>query len=275
MKSILLSIGLIALFDIMTFLLTFLFYLLLLFRGFSGRLADQEAGKKYSKELARREELHLSHKLHIKYFAYDFCNMAYHFAFLIYSFDPDSFPLSGIVVFTGHQGSGKTLSLTEYALRIIDKYPKVNVYSNYHLNNVHYSTLTSFDALLSDTSGKFGVLALTDELQNLYNNKTSKEADYGLMECICQNRKSHRLILTTTQQFYFLDKAIRSQVVEVRRCISFKILNVVIRSTPVLDKDMNIDKVKFKGLYFYVPSRCLYESYDTYQLIHAKRKQKK
>lgn len=219
--------------------------------------------------------MHLSHKLRPKYFAYDFCNMAFQLAFLIFIHDKDEFPLCGIIVYTGRQGAGKTLSITEQALRIIKEYPKLNVYSNYNIDprdnrSIYY--LNSFDDLLNDNNGRYGCLALTDELQNLYNNKTSKEADYGLMECICQNRKSHRLILTSTQQFYFLDKAIRSQVVEVRKIISFKILNLVIRCKPELDKDMTIVKTRPVGFYFYVPSKALFDSYDTFQKIEAKRK---
>lgn len=121
--------------------------------------------------------------------------------------------------------------------------------------------------------GEKGVLVLMDETQNWFSSNQSKNFPPEMLELITQNRKNRRIILGTAQNFYLLSKAIRSQTTEVRRCATYLgALTIVKRVVPVLDSDGNVKKWKFRGMYFFVHSEKLRESYDTYYVIKSLRK---
>lgn len=85
---------------------------------------------------------------------------------------------------------------------------------------------------------------------------------------ITQNRKNRRIILGTSQNFYLLAKAIRSQATEVRRCTTILgCLTIVRRAEPILDSEGNVAEWKNRGMYFFVHNKKLRESYDTYKVI--------
>ena len=85
---------------------------------------------------------------------------------------------------------------------------------------------------------------------------------------ITQNRKNRRIILGTSQNFYLLAKAIRSQSTEVRRCTTLLgCLTIVRRAEPILDSEGNVAEWKKRGMYFFVHNKKLREAYDTYKVI--------
>lgn len=92
-----------------------------------------------------------------------------------------------------------------------------------------------------------------------------------LLKCcgvITQNRKNRRIILGTSQNFYLLAKAIRSQATEVRRCTTLLgCLTIVRRAEPILDSEGNVAEWKKRGMYFFVHNKKLREAYDTYKVI--------
>ena len=95
--------------------------------------------------------------------------------------------------------------------------------------------------------------------------KTFLQRCYGV---ITQNRKNRRIILGTSQNFYLLAKAIRSQATEVRRCTTLLgCLTIVRRAEPILDSEGNVAEWKNKGMYFFVHNQKLREAYDTYKVI--------
>lgn len=80
--------------------------------------------------------------------------------------------------------------------------------------------------LMSYKNGIQGVIVSIDELQNWFSSNDSKNFPPEMLEVITQNRKNRRIILGTSQNFYLLAKAIRSQATEVRRCSTlFRLFN--------------------------------------------------
>ena len=79
-------------------------------------------------------------------------------------FDPD-----GVIVFTGSQGSGKTLSAVRYIDNLCKLYPKAILVSNcaLHLPNYHgdllpYSGIPDLSRL---DNGIYGIICFIDEIQ--------------------------------------------------------------------------------------------------------------
>ena len=65
-----------------------------------------------------------------------------------------------------------------------------------------------------------------------------------------------------------LAKAIRTQTTEVRRCSTLLgCLTIVRRFEPILDSEGNVVEWKRRGMYFFVHSKELRESYDTWKVI--------
>ena len=170
--------------------------------------------------------------------------------------DPESFRHSGLIIFEGRQGRGKTIAMVQCAREMQEEYPK-----SICLSNLDYKgqdeELDNWTKLLEVSNDKYGVIALLDETQNWFS-------------VITQNRKNRRVILGTAQNFYLLAKAIRSQATEVRRCATILgALTIVRRVEPILNSDGNVVKWKHRGIYFFVHDKELRNSYDTYHVIES------
>ena len=188
---------------------------------------------------------------------------------------PDDFPYKGIVVFTGMQGSGKSIAMVQFARTMKEQYPDAMVLSNTALN-FEDEAITDFQPIVDTKNGRKGVIICLDELQNWFNSKGSTDG-YGskdfppeMLSVITQNRKNRRIILSTTQNFYMLAKDIRCQTScgEIRSCFTlFGALTIVIRRRPVFDSEGALIKTKFLGMYYFVHDDELRNCYDTYAVV--------
>lgn len=205
-------------------------------------------------------------KSFLKRILYDFpCQLARDKA----SFDPSVFQPKGIVVFTGEQGQGKTISMMQMATRILDDYPSAICLSNTEFNRRDIE-LSDWRQLCSVKNGKKGVVVIMDELQNWFNSKQSKNFPPEMLSVVTQNRKNHRIILSTAQNFYMLSKDIRSQCSMVCKCRTFLgCLTIVTKLKPIVNNEGVVEKSIFKGMYFYIQSDKLRNSYDTYSVIDS------
>lgn len=186
--------------------------------------------------------------------------------------NPDFFRHQGLVIFEGRQGSGKTISMIEYARTMQQEYPKSLCTTNlaYTGENV---PLQDWRMLLKYKNGILGVIVCMDELQNWFSSNDSKNFPPDMLTIITQNRKNRRIILGTSQNFYLLAKAIRSQATEVRRCSTyFGALTLVRKFEPILDSEGNVQEYKRRGCYFFVHDKELRESYDTFKVIERATK---
>lgn len=181
--------------------------------------------------------------------------------------DPEFFKYQGLIIFEGRQGSGKTTSMVEYAMRMQKEYPLAKCTTNlgYTKENV---ALKDWRMLINYKNGIKGVIVCMDELQNWFSSNDSKNFPPEMLQIITQNRKNRRIILGTSQNFYLLSKAIRSQTTEVRRCATLLgCLTIVRRFEPILDPQGDVKEWKKRGMYFFVHDKELRDSYDTFKVI--------
>lgn len=185
----------------------------------------------------------------------------------MFSRDPEFFRYQGLIIFEGRQGSGKTMSMVEFISRMQKEYPLAKVTTNFGLQNQN-KPLKDWRMLLDYKNGIQGVIVGMDELQNWFSSNDSRNFPPEMLSVITQNRKNRRIILGTSQNFYLLAKAIRSQATEVRRCTTlFGCITIVKRVEPFLDSEGNVQEWKNRGMYFFVHNKELREAYDTYKVI--------
>lgn len=181
----------------------------------------------------------------------------------------DFFQPQGLVVFTGRQGKGKTISMVEYMRHLQDCYPCAKCITNlaYQYQD---DTLVHWSQLIDYKNGVKGVIVGMDELQNWFGSNASRNFPPEMLSVITQNRKNRRLILGTAQNFYLLAKALRSQTTEVRECTTIAgCLTFVIRKEPFLDDKGDVKEWKHRGFYWFVHTPRIRESYDTYKVIES------
>lgn len=139
--------------------------------------------------------------------------------------DPEFFRYQGLVIFEGRQGMGKTISMVEFIIRMHDEYPLSKVITNFGFSGQN-KELRDWRMLINYKNDKQGVIVGMDELQNWFSSNDSKNFPPEMLGVVTQNRKNRRIILGTSQNFYLLAKAIRSQATEVRRCSTlFRLLD--------------------------------------------------
>ncbi len=181
--------------------------------------------------------------------------------------DPDFFKYQGLIIYEGRQGSGKTSTMIHDTMEIQKEYPKCKVTSNLGYSKEDVA-LEDWRQLITYKNGIYGVVAVLDELQNWFSSNDSRNFPPEMLEVITQNRKNRRVIYGTAQNFYLLAKAIRSQCTEVRQCLTLLgCLTIVRRRQPILDSEGNVVKWKHRGFYWYVHSKELRESFDTFKVI--------
>lgn len=181
--------------------------------------------------------------------------------------DPNFFKPQGIIIFTGEQGSGKTMSMIKCATDLKEQYPKAKVISNTDFK-LQDKAMESWKDLTSYNNGSNGVIVIWDEIQNAMNSRSYKNFPMEMVGVVTQNRKNKRIILCTAQSLHMVDKTIRVQMSQERHCMNlFGVLNVVFKYKYQFDSDGEPIKKTFKGLYFYCQNDKLRNSYDTYKVI--------
>lgn len=185
---------------------------------------------------------------------------------------PDFFRPQGMIIFCGRQGMGKTVSLFKYCMDLQYIYPKCKVISNtpYKYQDAQ---LNHWKQLIDYKNADKGVVVCMDELQNWFSSNQSRNFPPEMLSVITQNRKNRRVILGTSQNFYLLAKAIRSQATEIRQCMTLAgVLTIVIKKEPVLDCDGEVKEMKHRGMYFYVHTKELREAYNTWATVENLKK---
>lgn len=187
----------------------------------------------------------------------------------LYERKPDFFKPQGLIIFTGRQGNGKSAALFQYAIDMLDTYPKAKCLSNIAFAYQN-EKLKHWKQLIDYKNEHRGIVVIMDELQNWFSSNQSRNFPPEMLSVITQNRKNRRVILGTSQNFYLLAKAIRSQCTEIRQCTTFcGVLTLVVRREPVCDESGDVKELKFRGMYFFVHSERLRKSYDTWSVVES------
>lgn len=186
--------------------------------------------------------------------------------------ESDYFLPRGIHMFCGEQGCGKTIACVQKMLEMQKMYPKSKVISNFGLTSEN-DPLVKWQQLLDYTNGHKGVIVGIDEIQNWFMSGTNKLPE-GMLEVATQNRKNNRILCCTAQVFTRVNKGLREQVTMVYNPHTFLgCFTVVVMRKPEFDSEGNVTKLKYRGMYSFVHTDELRESYDTYKVIHTLAKE--
>jgi ATP-dependent Clp protease ATP-binding subunit ClpX len=181
--------------------------------------------------------------------------------------DPDEFHEKGVHIIEGEQGDGKTLTACYLLMRYKKMYPKLRVKTNYNYK-FQDDEIRSWRDVVASENGIYGEINVLDEIQNWFNSLQSKNFPPEMMTEITQQRKQRKCIIGTSQVFNRVAKPIREQTyILYSPTTLLGCLTVVRKYKPVLSADGTPDSHKFIGVFFYVHSKELRESYDTYHKI--------
>lgn len=192
----------------------------------------------------------------------------------------DFFRLSGVQVFCGRQGQGKTISMVKVLLDIKKHYPKCIVVTNLILNvdfdYIHFSTMDQLsDVLTSVNNGIYGVVYAIDEIHTYFNALDSKNIPSYIFTEISQQRKQRKLILGTSQLYLRLAKPFREQsdTLIMCRCILQKFNFMYVYDGATLVEDFGKLSGDLLKVGFFMQTRKLRDSYDTYQKVVSGREE--
>ena len=133
------------------------------------------------------------------------------------------FPHSGLLLFCGSQGQGKTSSAVQYLWNIVQDYPKARIVTNV---DICFMGIPNEICIYKDTddlarygnNGTDGVIFLIDEIHLQWNSLESKSVSPADMIEFAQSRKQRRLIIGTSQRVTRLAKPMREQLKYVVDC---------------------------------------------------------
>lgn len=177
---------------------------------------------------------------------------------------------TGIHIFCGPQGSGKSLSMIHYVKRIIKDHPKAIIVTNidfqFEGDNqvIKYSSFEDFKI----ENGIYGVIYVLDEIHLILNSLESKGVPLSVIVELSQQRKQRKLIMGTSQVYSRMAKPLREQVKSVVICKNiFGVfqLNYLINAFETSEgSDGKLQYSKLKTSFFFHRKED-YTSYDTYK----------
>lgn len=192
---------------------------------------------------------------------------------------PDYFDPSGLMIFCGPQGSGKTLSAVRYCREVLKRYPKCKFVTNVHISGldptlevVQYNGIESLFNVSNDMNG---VLFLIDEIHLEFNSLESRNISIEEMIEFSQQRKQRKHIVGTSQVYMRLAKPLREQIKDVVLCKNF---GGVLQHNILIDGENSreeggefIGEVRKHFWWFHSPE--LYGCYDTYAKMQRYKKE--
>lgn len=181
----------------------------------------------------------------------------------------NSFPYAGLWVFSGSQGSGKTLLMMHLVKQIFEQYPDVRILSNISIYGIPSIPYTDIEDIEKYANGKDGLIVVLDEIHTLFNSLESKKMPLSTMQVWCQNRKNRRLILGTSQRFTRVSKGVREQTTfnyECRKAIASLLYSYKVYDGAEYDDDGKYQDEEPQR-HFYVPKVSVMRMYNTLEVV--------
>lgn len=187
----------------------------------------------------------------------------------IFNRDPDEFPMSktGLYIFEGKQGSGKTCSAVYYMNMLRYKHPALKIMSNISLSFAN-DRMEEWTDMVFKQNGAYGQIIFIDEIQNYFNSLESKNFPPEALQEICQQRKQRKAIFGTTQVFQRVAKPIREQTrFVVRPRTLFGCLTIMSFFDPSMDKDGQVEKMRRVKTLVFVHNKEIRTAFDTFETV--------
>jgi len=208
----------------------------------------------------------------------------------------DFFRPTGTQIYSGVQGSGKTISAVSHVLLLKERYPRSILVSNLSLTGLaplSFGSKGELDATLRHikpdaeyilfhdaeelaialnavNNDMFGVMYLIDEMHIYFNSLNSSNIPMSIFVEISQQRKQRKCIIGTSQLFTRVAKPLREQCDNIIVCNTFAGFLTVQKAYEgaTLDIDSNgrlVGSHRRTGWFFHTPGRR--NAYDTYQKV--------
>lgn len=181
---------------------------------------------------------------------------------------------------SGHNGSGKTLSLAKDAIQIIKEYPLIEVITNIEIKDIpqetkvtkYYTANELIEKLKELKEESNGYLIIIDEIHIVLADMFGR-IDPIFLTFLSQQRKLSIKILATSQLFSRMLKPIREFIIQSGNVIVCKNVLKVIQINKYVDMEsvkednkngLQYTKAKLK---WFIHTKEDYERYDTYAVI--------
>lgn len=179
----------------------------------------------------------------------------------------EEFKDTGVRLIVGEQGSGKTITackmLRDYKL----KYPKIHIKSNTYYK-YQDAPINGPEDIIMSNNGMYGEIDFIDEIQNWFNSMESKDFPPEMLQEATQQRKQRKQIIGTAQVWQRVAKPLREQVQLLYKPITiFGCLTIVRQYKPTVTDEGQVDKLSFRGMFFFVHDEDLRNSFDTLKAI--------
>lgn len=181
--------------------------------------------------------------------------------------DPRQFRATGVHLFAGEQGSGKTIAVMHYVKSLLERYPDVKVRSNIDLD-FQDDKVTDWRSLVFNDNGILGQIEIIDEIQNWFNCNESKDFPPEMLTEITQQRKQAKAIIGTSQVFGRVAKPLREQTTLLYKPMTIAGCFTIVRVYKLsLDDSGAVTKMTLRNLYCFAHDDELRSCYDTYQKV--------
>ena len=178
--------------------------------------------------------------------------------------------VTGINIFTGSQGSGKSLSMIHVFKKLIYDFPKAIVVTNLEFNFEIPNKVKKYEGFedFKIENGIYGVIYLLDEIHLILNSLESKGVPLSIIVELSQQRKQRKLILGTSQVYSRMAKPLREQIRNIIICKNyFSLFQLNYLVDAFESQEDNNGKLKFKKMKvsFFFHRKEDYLAYDTYK----------
>lgn len=181
----------------------------------------------------------------------------------------DGFQYAGMWLFSGAQGSGKTLMMMHLLKQVLEDSPNAIVVSNISIYGVPSYPYTGIEDFEKYVNGRDGVIFVIDEIQTLFNSLESAKMPLSTVQVWCQNRKNRRLILGTSQLFKRVAKPVREQSTwnyECRRGLAGFLYSYRVFDGSMYDEN-GVYLEEDPKRHFYVPQVSVMRMYNTLEVV--------
>ena len=184
--------------------------------------------------------------------------------------NPEELDVTGINIFTGSQGSGKSLSMIHVFKKLIYDFPKAIVVTNLEFNFKIPNKVKKYEGFddFKIENGIYGVIYLLDEIHLILNSLESKGVPLSIIVELSQQRKQRKLILGTSQVYSRMAKPLREQIRNIIICKNyFSLFQINYLVDAFESQEDNNGKLKFKKMKvsFFFHRKEDYLAYDTYK----------